>query len=88
MGVLNRGNIVKLLNVYVHSNVFINEHAKCIYFIFLILFKKCCFIMVNKEFQTNKLVSFFNTTCTNLELSFALIQSCINMSWSWWLSGL
>ncbi len=35
-GVLNRGNAVKLLNVFVHSNVFTREHAilVCIYFIF------------------------------------------------------
>ncbi len=37
-GILNRGNVVKLLNVYVQSNVFTTEQAKCIYFIFLILF--------------------------------------------------
>ncbi len=32
------GNVVKLLNVYVQSDLFTTEHAKCIYFIFLILF--------------------------------------------------
>ncbi len=37
-GILNRGNVVQLLNVYVESNVFTIKHAKCIYFIFLILF--------------------------------------------------
>ncbi len=37
-GVLNRGDIVKLLNVFVQSNVFTTEHTKCIYFIFIILF--------------------------------------------------
>ncbi len=36
-GVINRGNVVKLLNVYVQSNVFTTDHAKCIYFLFLIL---------------------------------------------------
>ncbi len=49
-GVLNRGNVVKLLNVYVQSNVFTIQHGNCIYFIFLNLFQKCCFIMANKEF--------------------------------------
>ncbi len=36
--VLNSGNVVKLLNVYIQSNTFTTEHAKCIYFIFLLLF--------------------------------------------------
>ncbi len=36
--VLNKGNVVKSLNVYVQSNVFCIEHATCIYFIFLIWF--------------------------------------------------
>ncbi len=35
---LNRANVVKLLNVYVQSNVFTTKHAKCIYYIFIILF--------------------------------------------------
>ncbi len=39
-GILNRSNVVKVLNVYVQSNVFTTEHAihVCIYFIFFILF--------------------------------------------------
>ncbi len=37
-GVLNGGNVEKLLNVDVQSHVYITEHAKCIYLIFLILF--------------------------------------------------
>ncbi len=37
-GVLNRGNVVKLLNVYVQINVFTTEHVKCIYVLFFILF--------------------------------------------------
>ncbi len=35
-GVLNGGDVVKLLNVYVQINSFANEHAKCSYFISLI----------------------------------------------------
>ncbi len=31
-------DVVKLLNVYIQNNVFNAEHAKCIYFIFKILF--------------------------------------------------
>ncbi len=37
-GVLNMGNAVKLLNVFVQSKVFTTEHAICIYFIFFISF--------------------------------------------------
>ncbi len=39
-GVLNRGagHVVKLLNVFVQSNLCTTEHAKCIYFILIILF--------------------------------------------------
>ncbi len=36
-GVLNRENVVNLLNVFVQSNDFTTEHDVCIYFIFLIL---------------------------------------------------
>ncbi len=32
-GVLNRGNVVKLLNVYAQCNILTTENAKCIYFI-------------------------------------------------------
>ncbi len=35
---INTHGNVKLLNVYVQSNVFTTKHAKCIYFIFFILF--------------------------------------------------
>ncbi len=38
-GLQIRGKVMKLLNVYVQSNAFRAKHAKCIYLIFLNLFK-------------------------------------------------